>query len=70
VVDYLGMSNQPSQPAMAFANSQYYSANLIWNPWGSLNVGVEVLYGRYRTFDGDSANDTRLQASAQHDLVR
>ena len=70
VVDYLGMSNKPYQSPTSFTNSQYYSANLIWNPWGALNVGVEVLYGRYRTFDGLSANDTRIQMSAQYDFVR
>ena len=70
VVGYLGMGNQPYQSSTSFTNSQYYSANLIWNPWGSLSVGVEVLYGRFRTFDGLSANDTRIQMSAQYDFVR
>lgn len=70
VVDYLGMSNKPYQSPTSFTNSQYYSANLIWNPWGSLNVGVEVLYGRYTTLDGLGANDTRIQGSVQYDFVR
>lgn len=70
VVDYLGMNNKAYQPATSFTNSRYYSLNLIWSPWGSLNVGAEVLYGRYRTFDGNSANDTRIQLSAQYDFVR
>lgn len=70
VVNYLGMNNKSWQAATAFSNSQYYSANVIWNPAGSLNVGLEVLYGRYRTNDGLSANDTRIQASVQYDFVR
>jgi hypothetical protein len=70
VVDYLGMSNKPFQPQGSFTNSQYYSANLIWNPAGSLSLGVELLYGRYKTSDGLSANDTRIQASVQYDFVR
>ena len=70
VIDYLGMSNKPYQSPTSFTNSQYYSANLIWNPWGALNVGVEVLFGRYKTFDGLSANDTRFQMSAQYNFVR
>ncbi|MFO1395421.1 MAG: DcaP family trimeric outer membrane transporter, partial [Steroidobacteraceae bacterium] len=70
VVNYLGMNNKSWQAATAFSNSQYYSANLIWNPAGSLNVGLEVLYGRYKTNDGLSANDTRIQASVQYDFVR
>jgi len=70
VVNYLGMNNKSWQAATAFSNSQYYSANLIWNPAGSFNVGLEVLYGRFKTNDGLSANDTRIQASIQYDLVR
>ena len=70
VVNYLGMSNQSWQAGSSFSNSQYYSANLIWNPAGSFNVGLELLYGRYRTYDGLSANDTRIQASVQYDFVR
>jgi len=70
VVNYLGMSNKTYQAPTSFSNSQYYSANLIWNPAGALNVGLEVLYGRFKTYDGFSANDTRIQASVQYDLVR
>jgi len=70
VVNWLGMNNKSFQTGTSFTNSQYYSANLIWNPVGSFNVGVEALYGRYKTFDGFSANDTRIQASIQYDFVR
>ena len=70
VANYLGMSNKPWQAPTAFSSSQYYSANLIWSPAGALSVGVEVLYGLNKTHDGSSANDTRIQASVQYDLVR
>ena len=50
-----------------FDNSQYYSANVIWKPVGSLNVGLEMLYGRNKTLEGYAANDTRFQASMQYD---
>jgi hypothetical protein len=33
-------------------------------------VGFELLYGNNKTFDGNSANDTRLQMSVQYDFVR
>ena len=69
VVGYLGMSNKPYQAGTSFDSSQYYSLNLIWNPAASLNVGAEVLYGRFKTFDGNSANDTRIQMSVQYDFV-
>lgn len=70
VIGYLGMNNKSFQAPTSFKDSQYYSANLIWNPAGSLNVGAELLYGNYKTFDGNSANDTRIQISVQYDFVR
>ncbi|MGE5088023.1 MAG: DcaP family trimeric outer membrane transporter [Candidatus Levyibacteriota bacterium] len=70
VIGYLGMNNKSFQSPTSFKDSQYYSANLIWNPAGSLNVGAEVLFGNYKTFDGNSANDTRIQLSVQYDFVR
>jgi len=70
VVDYLGMNNEPYQAPETFRDSQYYSTNLVWNPAGSLNLGVEVLFGNYRTLDDHSANDTRVQMSVQYDFVR
>lgn len=70
VIGYLGMSNKSFQSPTSFKQSEYYSANLIWNPYGSLNVGAELLYGNNKTFDGNSANDTRIQMSVQYDFVR
>jgi hypothetical protein len=70
VAGYLAMNNRSFQALTAFSSSQYYSLNFIWNPAGSLNVGAELLYGRNKTFDGNSANDTRIQFSVQYDLVR
>jgi hypothetical protein len=70
VIGYLGMNNKSFQSPTSFKQSEYYSANLIWNPAGSLNMGVELLYGNNKTFDGNSANDTRIQMSVQYDFVR
>jgi DcaP outer membrane protein len=70
VAGYLGMNNKSFQSPTSFDSSQYYSANVIWNPVGSFNAGLEVLYGRHKTLDGFSANDTRIQASMQYDFVR
>jgi len=70
VAGHLGMSNEPYQAPTSFTSSQYYSANVIWNPWASVNVGMEVLHGRNKTLDGNRANDTRIQASFQYDFTR
>jgi hypothetical protein len=42
---------------------------VIWNPAGSLNVGIEGLYGRYKTFDGNRASDARPD-ERQYDFIR
>ena len=39
-------SNKSFQSPTSFKQSEYYSANLIWNPYGSLNVGAELLQER------------------------
>jgi len=70
VIGWLGMNNKSFQSPTSFKETQYYSANLIWNLAGSLNVGAELLYGNNKTFDGNSANDTRIQMSVQYDFVR
>ncbi len=70
VAGVLNMDNKDFQPGSAFKQSQYYSGNLIWNPSGSLALGVEYLWGRLESFDGTARNANRLQMSAQYDFVR
>lgn len=70
VIGWLGMNNKSFQAPTSFNETQYYSANLIWNPYGSLSVGAELLYGSNKTFDGNHANDLRIQMSVQYDFVR
>lgn len=43
-------------------------ANLIWNPVGPLNVGVEVLYAERTLEDGRSGNLQRVQFSTQYNF--
>jgi hypothetical protein len=43
-------------------------ANLIWNPVGPLNVGVEVMYARRTLEDGRSGNLQRVQFSTQYNF--
>jgi hypothetical protein len=43
-------------------------ANLIWNPVGPLNVGVEVMYATRTLEDGRSGNLQRLQLSTQYNF--
>ncbi|MCL9998083.1 MAG: porin [Erythrobacter sp.] len=43
-------------------------ANLIWNPVGPLNVGVEVMYATRTLEDGRSGNLQRVQLSTQYNF--
>lgn len=42
--------------------------NLIWNPVGPLNVGVELMYAERRLEDGRSGNLQRVQFSTQYNF--
>jgi hypothetical protein len=53
-----------------FNHSNYSAVNLIWNPYGSLNVGAEFLYGGQILKDGAFAYAPRIQFSAKYSFVR
>jgi len=53
-----------------FNHSNYSAVNLIWNPYGSLNVGAEFLYGGQVLKDGALAYAPRIQFSAKYSFVR
>jgi hypothetical protein len=40
------------------------AVNLIWNPYHSLNLGMEFLYGWLVNKDGSSGNAPRIMCSA------
>jgi hypothetical protein len=45
VYGFAQVENTDLEPGSAFHQSNYAATNLIWNPFGSLNLGAEVLYG-------------------------
>jgi hypothetical protein len=53
-----------------FNHSHYSAANLIWNPYGSLNVGAEFLYGGQVLKDGSFSYAPRIQFSAKYSFVK
>jgi len=70
VYGYAGVNNTsfvPVPPAPTFnpfSHSNYAAGNLIWNPYGSLNVCAEFLYGGQVLRDGSFAYAPRIQFSA------
>jgi hypothetical protein len=62
------LANLPS--FTPYNHSTYTASNIIWNPYGSLNVGAEFLYGWVVRQDGQKANDPRFQFSAKYSFVK
>lgn len=53
-----------------YNHGTYTGANLIWNPYGSLNIGAEFLYGWIVEQNGQKANAPRIQFSAKYSFVK
>jgi len=70
VYGYASIENTAAQSATAYRDGQYVSGNLLFNPFGSLNVGVEYLYGSPQQADGGEGATSRVQVAAKYDLFR
>jgi len=53
-----------------YNHATYTGGNLIWNPYGSFNVGAEFLYGWAMEQSGLKANAPRIQFSAKYSFVK
>jgi hypothetical protein len=58
------------EASSAYHQSDYGAANLIWNPFGSLNVGTEFLYGWRVQKNKATGNDTRFMFSAKYNFIK
>jgi DcaP outer membrane protein len=67
---YLQVASTEFTPGNTYHKSSYSSANIIWNPYGSLSFGTEFMYGWVRQKDGQTANAPRLQFSGRYTFVR
>jgi hypothetical protein len=57
--------NLGGQLPNAFRQGTYASTNVLWYPAKNVMTGVEFIYGKLEQFDGATADDPRLQFSAQ-----
>lgn len=73
VYSYAGVHNtvlfDAAEPT-TYNHATYLASNLIWNPYGSLNVGAEFLYGWAMDQNGLKANAPRIQFSAKYSFVK
>jgi hypothetical protein len=67
---YAAVNNTDRAAVTTFNHSTYTGGNLIWNPYGSLNVGTEFLYGWTMLQNGQKANAPRIQFSAKYSFVK
>jgi hypothetical protein len=58
------------EPGSTFHKSNYSAANLIWNPFGSFNVGTEFLYGWVVKKDNSKADAPRFIFSAKYSFIK
>jgi len=70
VYSYTAVNDTTLAAAGTYNHATYTAANLIWNPYGSLNVGAEFLYGWTMEQGGQKANDPRIQFSAKYSFVK
>ncbi len=67
---FVQVQNTEAQPGATYHQGNYTAGNLIWNPFGSLTVGGEFLYGWRDNKDGSTGNAPRIQFSAKYNFVR
>ncbi len=66
----LQVQNTAFQPGTIYHKSTYSSANVIWNPLGSLSFGTEFMYGWVEQKNGEHANAPRIQFSGRYVFVK
>jgi hypothetical protein len=67
---FVQVQNTQFQPAITYHKSTYSSANLIWNPVGTLNLGAEFMYGWVQEKSGAHANAPRFQITGRYTFVK
>ena len=70
IYSYAAVNNTDRAATTTYNHSTYTGTNLIWNPYGSLHIGAEFLYGWIMRQDGQKANAPRIQFSAKYSFVK
>ena len=70
VYSYAAVNNPNLAAAVTYNHATYTGTNLIWNPYGSLNVGAEFLYGWAMEQNNESADAPRIQFSVKYSFVK
>jgi len=65
VYGYVNSDNPGFVSGDTFDNTNYVAADLIWNPYKKVTLGVEYLWGRRENKDGASGTDNRFIFSSK-----
>jgi len=70
IYSYADVINTDLAAPTTYNHATYMGANLIWNLYGSLNVGAEFLYRWTMLQNGQKPNAPRIQLSAMYSFVK
>ena len=70
IYGFAQVQNTIVQPGSTFHQSNYAAGNIMWNPFGSLTLGTEFLYGWRVNKDGSSGNAPRIMLSAKYNFIK
>lgn len=65
---YVHLDNEPSQGPDAYHETHYGSLNLVWQLRKRLSVGLEALYGKKETQNGETGDVWRFQLGLVYSL--
>jgi len=67
---YVQLDNRAELGDLAYENTHYAQANLIWAPTKNMYIGLEYLYGIKEARNGNDGDAHRVQLSFQYKLIR
>jgi hypothetical protein len=70
ILGFAQVTSTASQPGSTYHKSRDDCVNLIWHPFGSLEVGAQYQYGSLMLSDGRGGDAPRLQGSVKYSFVK
>jgi DcaP outer membrane protein len=67
---FVQVQNTAFQPSNTYHKAIYTSANVIWNPVGSLDLGAEFIYGWVQDKNGVTSDAPRIQFTGRYRFVK
>jgi hypothetical protein len=68
VYGYVNADNPGFLDGDVLENTTYFATDLIWNPWKTITLGVEYLWGERENKDGASGTANRILFSSRFDF--